>query len=520
MKSLYQRQFIIMAGVILVSFALLGSAFIALSYNYTVQEQQDSILHNAVYVADVLGDAVTSDTDLQGFVLKAARVRPTLESVAVVTDATVLLATQDGQILFAVDGTGEIDDLANVQIPAGVVQTIQATGSFSAMSNLGGTFSENRYVAGAPFHYNYQGNSIPAGLVLIAAEAASLTEMWRAFASIFLFTSVVVMLIAFVTTSVTSLKMTRPLKDMAEAVRKFGHGEYNTRVDCNGRCDEVGELAEAFNAMADSISQAEHRRSEFVANISHELKTPMTTIAGFADGILDGTIPKEQEDKYLATIADETRRLSRLVRHMLSLSRMESQGSDLTKRRDFDLNELIIRTLLSFDGRTEEKGLDMQLQLPEDHMSVTADPDSITQVLYNLLDNAVKFASEGTAVTISLWKQGGKAYVSVKNRGETIPADDLPLIFDRFHKSDRSRSLDRDGVGLGLYLVKSILDAHNEDIAVTSRDGVTDFVFTLTLAREPKQKAETRKKPEQRKKPEPRKKAGQEQAAGEPPEEE
>ena len=197
MKSLYQRQFIIMAGVILVSFALLGSAFITLSYSYTVQEQQDSILHNAVYVADVLGDAVTSDTDLQGFVLKAARVRPTLEAVAVVTDATVLLATQEGQILFAVDGTGEISSLANVQIPTAVVQAIQATGSFSAMSSLGGTFSENRYVAGAPFRYNHLGNAVPAGLVLIAAEAASLTEMWRAFASIFLFTAVVVMLIAF-----------------------------------------------------------------------------------------------------------------------------------------------------------------------------------------------------------------------------------------------------------------------------------------------------------------------------------
>ena len=133
-----------MAGVILVSFALLGSAFITLSYNYTVQEQRDSILHNAVYVADVLGDAVTSDTDLQGFVLKASRVRPTLESVAVVTDATVLLATQEGQILLAVDGTGEISDLTNVRIPSGVVQTIQASGSFSAMSSLGGTFSENR----------------------------------------------------------------------------------------------------------------------------------------------------------------------------------------------------------------------------------------------------------------------------------------------------------------------------------------------------------------------------------------
>ncbi|HJC39938.1 MAG TPA: HAMP domain-containing histidine kinase [Candidatus Intestinimonas pullistercoris] len=481
MKSLYQRQFIIMAGVILVSFALLGSAFIALSYNYTVQEQQDSILHNAVYVADVLGDAVTSDTDLQGFVLKAARVRPTLESVAVVTDATVLLATQDGQILFAVDGTGEIDDLANVQIPAGVVQTIQATGSFSAMSNLGGTFSENRYVAGAPFHYNYQGNSIPAGLVLIAAEAASLTEMWRAFASIFLFTSVVVMLIAFVTTSVTSLKMTRPLKDMAEAVRKFGHGEYNTRVDCNGRCDEVGELAEAFNAMADSISQAEHRRSEFVANISHELKTPMTTIAGFADGILDGTIPPEREREYLKVISAETRRLSRLVRKMLDLSRLQS-AEYVTAQEQFDISEVMLRVLVSLETKVNAKHLDVDTQLPEDPVEVWGDPDAITQVCYNLLDNAIKFSYEESTLGISIVTRAGKAYVSVRNHGDTIPPEELPLVFDRFHKTDHSRSEDRDGVGLGLYIVKTILNNHKENITVTSQDGVTEFTFTLTLA--------------------------------------
>ena len=481
MKSFYQRQFIIMAGVILVSFALLGSAFIALSYNYTVQEQQDSILHNAVYVADVLGDAVTSDTDLQGFVLKAARVRPTLESVAVVTDATVLLATQDGQILFAVDGTGEIDDLANVQIPAGVVQTIQATGSFSAMSNLGGTFSENRYVAGAPFHYNYQGNSIPAGLVLIAAEAASLTEMWRAFASIFLFTSVVVMLIAFVTTSVTSLKMTRPLKDMAEAVRKFGHGEYNTRVDCNGRCDEVGELAEAFNAMADSISQAEHRRSEFVANISHELKTPMTTIAGFADGILDGTIPPEREREYLKVISAETRRLSRLVRKMLDLSRLQS-AEYVTAQEQFDISEVMLRVLVSLETKVNAKHLDVDTQLPEDPVEVWGDPDAITQVCYNLLDNAIKFSYEESTLGISIVTRAGKAYVSVRNHGDTIPPEELPLVFDRFHKTDHSRSEDRDGVGLGLYIVKTILNNHKENITVTSQDGVTEFTFTLTLA--------------------------------------
>ena len=175
---------------------------------------------------------------------------------------------------------------------------------------------------------------------------------------------------------------------------------------------------------------------------------------------------------------------------------MQSKGSDLTRRRDFDVNELIISTLLNFETRAEEKELDVDLQLPEVHMLVTADPDAITQVLYNLLDNAIKFADRGSTLTVSLWKETSKAYVSVKDCGATIPPDDLPLIFDRFHKSDRSRSLDRDGVGLGLYLVKNILDAHNEDIAVTSRDGVTEFVFTLRLAA--KQKSEKPKQEKQK----------------------
>ena len=279
----------------------------------------------------------------------------------------------------------------------------------------------------------------------------------------------------------------RPVRMISRAAERIMQGDFSARVPeirSIDTADGFDVIADCFNKMAQELSGMETLRTDFIANVSHELKTPMTTIAGFADGILDGTIPKEEEDKYLATIADETRRLSRLVRHMLSLSRMRSEGTDLTKRRDFDLNELIIRTLLNFDTRAEDKQLGMDLQLPEDHMTVTADPDSITQVIYNLLDNAIKFADPGTAITVALWKQNGKAYVSVKDRGDTIPPDDLPLIFDRFHKSDRSRSKDRDGVGLGLYLVKSILDAHNEDIAVTSADGVTEFVFTLTLTRE------------------------------------
>ena len=246
--------------------------------------------------------------------------------------------------------------------------------------------------------------------------------------------------------------------------------------------DEMGALIDSFNKMADSLQNAENRRSEFIANVSHELRTPMTTIAGFADGILDGTIPKDQETKYLTSIRDETRRLSRLVRDMLDASQTRARAADPSKRTVFDLTELMLQTLLSFEARATQKNLDVDPQLPENHIMVIADKDAITRVIYNLLDNAVKFATPGSCLTLRLYRDAQKAYVSIKDIGETIPPDDLPFIFDRFHKSDRSRSLDKDGVGLGLYLVKSIINSHDEDIAVKSEDGATEFVFTLKLA--------------------------------------
>ena len=481
MKSLYQRQFLIMAGVILVSFSLLGSAFITLSYRYTVSEHQDSIRNNARYIANVLGEVVSIDSEQGGFYLRPDRFQPAVDAVVSVTGATVLLSSQNGQIIYAAGSAGELASLTNTQLPASVVQSIQATGSFEAVTTLDGTFSEQRYVAGVPFRLDYKGQQVIAGMVFVAAEAASITEMWRAFASIFLFTSVVVMLIAFITTSVTSLKMTRPLKDMAEAVRKFGHGEYETRIDCTGRCDEVGELAEAFNAMADSIAQAEAKRSEFVANISHELKTPMTTIAGFADGILDGTIPPEREKEYLKVISSETRRLSRLVRKMLDLSRLQS-SERVTAQEQFDVSEVMLRVLVSLETKINAKHLDVDTQLPDDPVQVWGDPDAITQVCYNLLDNAIKFSYPETTLGISVVPRAGKAYVSVRNHGDTISPEEIPLVFDRFHKTDRSRSEDRDGVGLGLYIVKTILNSHKENITVTSENGLTEFTFTLTLA--------------------------------------
>jgi signal transduction histidine kinase len=208
--------------------------------------------------------------------------------------------------------------------------------------------------------------------------------------------------------------------------------------------------------MADSLEKSESMRREFIANVSHELKTPMTTIAGFADGILDGTIPPESEKRYLETISSETKRLSRLVRSMLDLSRLQAGTSEEMLRESFDISEVLRRTLVNFADKIETRGMDVDFQVPEESMYVLGDADAITQVVYNLFDNAIKFSKDGTQLGISLWKDSAKAYVSVKNHGNTIPEAEIPLLFDRFHKSDRSRSQDRDGVGLGLSIVKTI----------------------------------------------------------------
>ena len=474
MKSIYFKNFTATAAMVMVSFLILGIAFVFLGRSYVINDARDKMEANAEEVSRS-AQALTREGELNGWELLM-----TISAVSKITGNQIFISDPAGVIISCSDMNIACDHLGRQIDPVVFIQ-LRSSETFNQMTNLYGFYDTPHYVVAQAIQ-TVDGAGV-MGYVFITSDSASIVESWYTFVWVFIAASIAVMLLALLLSLMTAKRMAQPLDEMARASRKFAHGDFSVRVKEDGRTDEVGALVSAFNSMADSLEASEQRRNEFIANVSHELKTPMTTIAGFADGILDGTIPKEEEDKYLATIAEETRRLSRLVRSMLDLSKMESSGIDLARRREFDVSETIISTLLSFESRANAKHLDVDLQLPENHINVVADPDAITRVLYNLMDNAVKFASPGSTLCISLWKTDGKAYVSVRDTGETIPESDLPFIFDRFHKSDRSRSLDRDGVGLGLYLVKSILDAHGEDIAVTSRDGVTEFVFTLTLAK-------------------------------------
>ncbi len=481
MKSFYKRQFTLMAGVVLMAFLLLGGAFVSLSYQYIVRDKQEAMGRNANYIASFTSAYLSSGI---GTSTKDTAYQLYISSLANISGSTVILANNDGEIVYASSDSGLGGSLLNGTIPAEWMRAVSETGSYTGRSSMGGLLSDASFVMAVPIFQNsyITGASYQRGVVVMASDTSSLIGMWQDLAAIFLLSAVVVLLLASAASSVTSMRQTKPLKDMAETVRRFGQGELDARVEgYEDRKDEVGELAESFNTMADSIAKSEAQRSEFIANVSHELKTPMTTIAGFADGILDGTIPPEKESDALSTISSETRRLSRLVRRMLDLSRLQS-GENVTAQERFDISELLIRVLVSLEGKINNRGLDVETDLPSTAVMVWGDPDAITQVCYNLLDNAIKFAAPGTALGLGIQVKGEKAFVSVQDTGETIPPEELSRVFDRFHKTDRSRSEDREGVGLGLYIVKTIINNHRENITVTSENGVTKFTFTLTIA--------------------------------------
>lgn len=482
MNTLYKRQFALMAGVLLVAFALLGSAFAALSYQYIIQDKRETLERNASYVAAFTSSYLSS---AGGAGIQEPAYQLYISSLANISGSTVILAENNGEIVYASSGRSHgPNSLLSGTVPGEVMDLISQDGKFAGLSSLGGLLSDKCYVSAVPILQSsyITGLTYRRGVVLVASDTTVLAGMWQDLAIIFLLSAAVVLLLAAAASSVTSLWQTKPLKDMADTVRRFGRGELEARVEgYEERKDEVGELAGAFNTMADSLAKSEAQRTEFIANVSHELKTPMTTIAGFADGILDGTIPKEKAPEALATISSETRRLSRLVRRMLDLSRLQSSENVLAQER-FDISEVLLRVLVSLEGKITSRGLDVETHLPDGSVMVWGNPDAITQVCYNLLDNAIKFAAADSVLSLTIQIKGEKVHVSIANLGETIPPEELGQIFDRFHKTDRSRSVDREGVGLGLYIVKTIINNHREAINVTSEDGLTTFTFTLTVA--------------------------------------
>ena len=475
-RGLYWRQMSITVGMVLLTLVLLGTVFFSLSYNYARGQKTDELLERAQVVSRLSVRYLESGRYLTMEELRQDQVFQQLAATAaMISDMDILVCDEEGHVLLSTDETMEGQ---SITIPEGVMSAVLEQGTWAGRSRLDQLYESKRFVGGVSVVSPTTGKVL--GSVFTVSSGDTVDALWRTFAGLLVMTALVVLMISFVATSVTTMRQIKPIREMAQATRCYAEGDFDIRMNDYGRDDEIGELAASFNNMAERLQQTERQRREFIANISHELKTPMTTIAGYTDGILDGTIPPENEKQYLQIIANESRRLSRLVRRMLDVSQLQAMDP-LRNGNHFDICESMRRVLISMEKKINDRHLDVEADIPDEPILVLGDNDMITQVLYNLLENAAKFAQEGSTLYLGVTMMDGKARVTVRNVGDTIPAEELPLLFERFHKSDKSRSEDKDGYGLGLYIVKTILQQHKEDISVTSENGVTTFTFSLRV---------------------------------------
>ncbi len=496
LHGIYWQQFGVNVALVALTLILLGTSFFTLTYTYIMDEKCRELEEKARIMAlkteEMVREQIRQEEQLradpnsdQADYLKAweaqrEKLEELVDMAQEMSDIKFLIWVPTQNRFISTDDT--LEDGMLFSLPEDVINCLSAGETYTGLTTLS-IYETKRFVVAVPARTAPDGSPV-AGPVLAITEPNSITEIWRAFLGIFAMTAITVLLVAFMATATAVTRQIKPINALVRAARQFADGNLDARVYDSGRDDEFGELTEAFNAMADSLQRTEQQRRDFIANVSHELKTPMTTIAGYAEGILDGVISPQEERQYLTIISEESRRLSRLVRRMLDVSQL--QNIDMIKEKHpFDLSESMRRVLISMERRITSRGLDVEVEIPDDAVIVLGDNDLLTQVIYNLLENAVKFAEADSTLFLGLTKQGNKAVVTVSNRGLTIDVEELPKLFERFHKSDRSRSVDKDGVGLGLYIVQTILDQHREKITVTSKDGVTTFSFTVQLADDP-----------------------------------
>ena len=472
MKSSFTRSFTTAATILLLALTILGASFQYQVKEYLVGATVSSLEQDAQVISNLAAAYNVGGT------LSNRELLLNLNVVSQVTNADVVICDSDGYIILCSDALSGCQH-QGLQLNQEYLQKVFENGSDSATGHIDGLYEEERYVVSAPI----VSNDTATGLVIVSVPTLTTGKTLNRISNIFLTAAVFVVLISVLAVTAFARRESKPLRDMAKAANDFAHGNLEARVRVEeDYSEEVEELALAFNNMASSLQKSEYRRQEFVANVSHELKTPMTTISGYIDGILDGTIPPERRAHYLQIVSDETKRLSRLVRSMLDISQLQQErGIPEEQKIHFDLEECAGQVLITFEKKINDKGINVDVDFPPHPVFTVANQDSITQVIYNLIDNAVKFCPRGGTLGLKIREGGSKAYVSVSNDGDTIPPEELPLVFDRFHKLDKSRSRNRDGWGLGLYIVKTIVCSHGENISVSSKDGKTEFTFTMPL---------------------------------------
>lgn len=529
LKSVYTRYMLIFMAIMFFTVAIIGILVTTIVGNYARETKKKELYDtNILFRTTVLG--MNGEYEKLEDKLKAYEA-PLRENLSVaffaMSDCGIVITDNQGIVAFfaymdSENGEPVIlygDDILNnqgiiskQQLSEGIMKEIYAERSISTDSNLRDFFSRSvdlyaTAISLPPIIDDESGNTsvdtsitinteintedtiIPdadtpmlgegeEGVIITFAGAQGQTDMADEMMGSLIATVIWITFAALVAIYGFSYSVMKPLRDISNAAKDFSHGKYDARVKVRGD-DEIAELATSFNNLAAVVQARDEMQNTFLSNASHDLRTPMTTIAGFIDGILDGAIPLEKQEYYLRIIKSEIKRLSRLVTSLLDISRLQS-GERKFEMKDFNICELARQTVISFENQLEEKKLDVEFDFDDFDINVIGDSDAISQVVYNLCHNAIKFSYQGGKYKVSIKKENEKIRFTMYNEGIGITKEEIPFVFDRFYKSDKSRGLDKTGAGLGLFITKTIIEAHGEEIKVNSEYGkYCEFSFTL-----------------------------------------
>ena len=467
-RSIFFRIFSVNLTTLVASvllFAIMQSLLIS---QHVYREKILDLKDNAKRIASFIQDG-TSAEHLKNFLFGFSHS----------TKTNILIVSTKGDILLASTGGGSYNN-ASIRINPKYLSEVMSNKESVIKGTLDNVYSTDMYTLRVPVLESK--SNLVVGAIFISTPAPELAKTQLQLSRILIISLSLVILVSFILSFILSKRISAPIKRIGTAAKQFAQGDFSSRVKSDKHSDsivEINELTHTFNNMAYSLEKSDDMRNNFLSDVAHELRTPMTTISGFVDGILDETIPPERQRDYLLIVRDEIVRLSSLVNSFLSLTRLQT-GSQTLEITTFDINEAIRRTLVGFESKIEEKQINVSVNYDEEPCLVKADMNLIRQVIGNLVENAIKFTNTGGTLAVTVKSARNSAVVSVYNTGCGIAEEEQALIFERFYKADKSRSLNREGTGIGLYIVKDILNRHGRDISVSSKEGeFAEFTFSL-----------------------------------------
>ncbi len=469
-QKLFKKQFAAIALIVFLSFSSILLILTFMYNNYLAEETYKTLQKSCSAVSDFVNfenkNQYEDDNKYADYYI--------MNNLATVSECDIFITDKNAIIQicgcedWGIEGNCEH---SGTQLDVNTVN-LTAEGQKNVISTLG-FYSTSHHISAVKLDSD-------KGYIVAAASINEAKNLMKRIAQLYVFAAIVPLLLMFVAIYFMTYRLTKPLRLMSDAAKAMAKGDFSKRIPVTSD-DEIGQLAVSFNQMTNSLARLEEVRKSFIANVSHELKTPMTTIGGFIDGIIDGTIEADRQDYYLNIVHNEIKRLSRMVESMLNISKLEANEAE-THKEPFDFKNQLLGIVISQEQRIEQKKINIFGLDTVPDVTVNADKDLIYRVVYNLVDNAIKFTNEGGEIRFNIKYDVKNLYFKIENTGRGIPQNELPYVFERFYKADKSRSANKESTGLGLYIVKTIIKNQGGVISVSSvEDKFTAFEFTLPM---------------------------------------